>query len=197
MLRKWCGLKCGVNAASKPVPSEEGAGLTVHDVCVCRWTWKMWALYLAPFLIFLLLYHIYVTEWYRWRRGYYHIHQAVDDLCSSDIRVRWAALDMVCNVCASPLGCFVFSQGEISYALTLACSTSCVDSSRNIIAIPCPHSRPRPVIRDIVGTSNSLLTLSGRVYCCTSVNKSALRTVSCLLQLVPAADVNQTGMKMQ
>jgi hypothetical protein len=66
----------------------------------------MWAMFAAPPLLFLLLYRIYGVEWYRWRKGYYHIHQAVDDLCSDDVHVRWAALDMVCNVCIStPLCC--------------------------------------------------------------------------------------------
>ena len=58
----------------------------------------MWALYLLPWALGYLVYRLYFVEWYKWRNGYYHIHQAVEDLRSGDVHVRWASLDKVSNV---------------------------------------------------------------------------------------------------
>jgi hypothetical protein len=58
----------------------------------------MWMLYALGPLSFYAVYRVFFLEGNRWRRGYYHIHQAVDDLQSDDVRERWRALDNICNV---------------------------------------------------------------------------------------------------
>jgi hypothetical protein len=58
----------------------------------------MWLLFATGPAALYVLHRLYVVEWYRWRHGYYHVHEAVDLLQSPDDAVRWRALDKVCNV---------------------------------------------------------------------------------------------------
>ena len=78
-----------------PCPSSSGQVPRQH---VYRWTWCMWATFAAPPALLAAAYHVFVTQRQRWRRGYYHVHQAVQDLQSDDIAVQWQALDRVSNV---------------------------------------------------------------------------------------------------
>lgn len=60
----------------------------------------MWAQFLVgPALLYAL--YSFVVSWHRWRYGYYHIHQATEDLKSENVFVRWSALDTISNVCIS------------------------------------------------------------------------------------------------
>ena len=73
----------------------------------CRWNWKQWALWAATPLSLFLLFWVYIVEWYRWRYGYYHIHQAVEALASDDIDEVWTAVDRVSSVRLTTSGCSV------------------------------------------------------------------------------------------
>lgn len=70
----------------------------------CRWTWTMWGQFLAAPALLCALYSLTVS-WHRWRYGYYHVHQAAEDLKSDDICIRWSALDTISNVCIDTVHC--------------------------------------------------------------------------------------------
>ena len=63
-----------------------------------RWSWRMWGLWALWPLSFAAFCRLFFVDGFRWRRGYYHIHQAVDELQRDDDAARWRALDSVCNV---------------------------------------------------------------------------------------------------
>lgn len=62
----------------------------------------MWGMWLIVPALMGVAYWVLGVERYRWRYGYYHVHQACDWLRDSDPSVRWGALDKVSNVCPQP-----------------------------------------------------------------------------------------------
>lgn len=58
----------------------------------------MWLLYAVTPLTVAFFGWVYSFERYRWRRGYYHVHQCVEWLEGDDVAVQWTALDHLANV---------------------------------------------------------------------------------------------------